>query len=157
MTAGEPLQGPDISQRLRSPRGFGVTAARAPDDVPTIELVTDPTVHGPSAQINICRAGPDDGLTASFGACARGDSPPLQASLVAWLQVGDRGWLQCASQDSIRFWGKFSPAAELVVESSIPIRLVARTPAGDVLAGPVTLAHESPITLTWPGQDATAS
>lgn len=157
MVAGEPLQGPGISDRLRSSRGFGVTAARALDDVPTIELTTDPTIHGPRTQITIRRAGPDDRLGAAFGTCARGDSPSVRASLVARLQLDDRGWVQCASQDSIRFWGQFGPAADLVVESSFTIRLVARTPAGDVLAGPVTLAHESPITLSWPAQDAPAT
>ena len=157
MTAGEPLQSPDISDRLRSPRGFGVTAARALDDVPTIELTTDPTIHGLRGLIKIRRAGPDDRLRTSFGTCQRGDSASVHASLVARLQLGDRSWVQCMSQDSIRFWGRFSAAADLVVESSFPIRLVVRTPAGDVLAGPVTLANESPITLTWRAQDVPAT
>lgn len=127
-----PLQGVDITAHLRDARGFGVTSGRAPDGVPTIEFTTDPAVHGPHGHIDARHAG------------------VAGRRLTADVEFSGRGRAACASDDSIRIWGRFVPEATVVVMSAGPVRLVARTPDGDVLAGPVTISADAgPVELSW--------
>lgn len=148
----ERLRGPDISRQLANPRGFGVAAGRAPDGIPTIELTTDPAVHGPHGRVSVTCS------TVEIPVCGDGGcdtmlpaSRPAHArSLSAELRVPNAGWARCQSDDSIRIWGRFPLDAELRVGSEHEVRLVARTPSGEILAGPVIVsADQAPTSLDW--------
>jgi hypothetical protein len=127
-----PLRGPDVRPQLRHAESFGVTTGQAADGVPTIEFTTDPAVHGPTGRVDVqCAASGGRGLTAA-------------------VRFGDRGRATCQSRDSIRVWGRFAPDVEVVVGAPGAVRLVARTPAGAVLAGPVMVRPDgSPTALAW--------
>jgi hypothetical protein len=153
MHSFEPLDGPDISEHLRSVTGFGGTGALAPDGIPTIELTTDPATHGPHGQVAIRSAGADTAPEPMDPSCTTGGVPRTASDvrpLVAVLRLGPRGLVSARSRDSIRFWGRFAPEAELEVSATGAVRLVARAPDGEVLAGPVMLAPAGPpLTLAW--------
>lgn len=128
----ERLAGPDISDHLRQPNSFGVTGASAPDGVPTIEFTTNPAVHGAHGVVR-----------ARFG-------PAVDAGLVAAISWGARGHATCRSADSIRVWGSFSPDAELEIRAPGAVRLIARSAAGAVLAGPIMVSPDhTPPSLVW--------
>lgn len=127
-----PLAGYDVSSHLRHPDAFGVATGQAADGVTTIELTTDPAVQGAHGRVHVRR-----------GAERR-------RRLFADVRRGDDARATCQSDDSIRVFGRFAPEVELVVGSEAAVRLVARTPAGAVLAGPVTFAADAPPTaLVW--------
>ena len=129
---GPLLGGYDASSQLRHPDVFGVTTGRATDGVPTIELTTDPAVQGAHGRVHVRRG------------------PERRRRLFTDVRRGDDARATCQSDDSIRVFGRFAPDVQLVVGSDAAVRLVARTPAGDVLAGPVTLAADGPpTTLAW--------
>jgi hypothetical protein len=126
-----PLHGDDITANLRHPDAFGVTIGRSADDVPTVELTTDPAVQGPHGVVRVQRGAPTD------------------RRLFARIERSD-GWATCQSDDSIRIWGRFAPAVDVTVRSTEAVRLVARTPSGDVLAGPLLLPPDAaPTALHW--------
>lgn len=132
MNDPERLRGPDISDRLHQRNSFGVTGAIAPDGVPTIEFTTDPAVHGAHGVVR-----------ARFG-------PAADAGLVAAISWGARGQAMCRSADSIRVWGSFSPDAELEIRAPGAVRLIARSAAGTVLAGPIVVSPDhTPPPLVW--------
>lgn len=127
-----PLHGHDVSSHLRHPDAFGVATARADDGVPTIELTSDPAVQGAHGRVHVRRGS------------------ERRRRLFADVRRGGDARATCQSDDSIRVFGRFAPEVELVVGSDAAVRLVARTPAGAVLAGPVTLAADAPPTaLVW--------
>lgn len=127
-----PLRGPDISSRLRQPTGFGVTGASAPDGIPTIEFTSDPAVHGAHGAVR-----------ARFG-------PVSDSGLVADISWGPRGHATCRSADSIRVWGSFSAAPEVVISAPGAVRLIARSSDGEVLAGPIMVSPDlAPPSLVW--------
>lgn len=127
-----PLRGPDLSNRLHRSNAFGVTGATAPDGVPTIEFTTDPAVHG------------------AHGAVRARFAPTADSELVATISWGSRGQAMCRSADSIRVWGSFSPTADVVIHAPGAVRLIARSAAGAVLAGPVMVSTEAaPLPLEW--------
>ena len=127
-----PLQGSDITAELRSANAFGVTTGRASDGIPTVELTTDPAVQGAHGSVRVERAA------------------PTERRLFARLRLADGAWATCVSDDSIRVWGRFAPEVALVVRSAEAVRLVARTPVGAVLAGPLLVSPDAPPTvLGW--------
>ena len=127
-----PLQGVDITPHLQSPDSFGVTTGRSPDGVPTVEFTTDPAVQGSHGAVRVERA--------AAGA------PRLHAA----FEFGRRGRVTCESDDSIRVWGRFAPEVQVLVRAAEAVRLVARTPGGTVLAGPVLVAPTAPLaSLRW--------
>jgi hypothetical protein len=127
-----PLKGPDVRPHLREAESFGVTTARAADGVRTIEFTTDPAVHGAHGRVDArCIAASGRRLTAA-------------------VRFGDRGWARCESRHSIRVWGRFAPPVEVRIGAAAAVRLVARTPEGDVLAGPVVVGpDETSTVLAW--------
>ncbi len=126
------LRGPDITTHLRNPAAFGVSGARAPDGVRTIELTTEPSVHGPHGVVRV--------------RFAAGSEPVLTAD-ISW---GNRGRATCRSADSIRVWGAFSPGMELNIQSPGQVRLVTRSGAGAVLAGPTIVSSEiDSVSFEW--------
>src|SRR5512143_3759593 len=132
MNDPERLEGPDISDHLRRPNSFGVSGARAPDGVLTIEFTTIPAVHGAHGAVRV-----------RFG-------PAADAGLVAAISWGARGQATCRSADSIRVWGSFSPDAELEMRAPGAVRLIARSAAGTVLAGPIVVSPDhTPPPLVW--------
>ena len=132
MNDPERLEGPDISDYLRQPNSFGVSGARAPDGVPTIEFTTNPAVHGAHGVVRV-----------RFG-------PAADAGLVAAISWGPRGQATCRSADSIRVWGSFSPDADLEIRARGAVRLIARSVAGAVLAGPIMVSPDDTATsLVW--------
>jgi hypothetical protein len=127
-----PLRGPDIARHLENPTSFGVSGAESPDGVQTIEFTTEPSVHGAHGSVRV-----------HFAA---GADPVLRAD-ISW---GNQGRATCQSPDSIRIWGAFRPEADLVVRASGRVRLVVRSGAGIVLAGPATLSSGlEPMSLAW--------
>jgi hypothetical protein len=127
-----PLHGYDASSHLRHPDAFGVGTGRSADGVPTIELTTDPKVQGAHGRVHVRRGS------------------ERRRGLFADVRRGDEARATCQSDDSIRVFGRFAPEVELIVGSDAAVRLVARTPAGAVLAGPVTFAVDAPPTaLVW--------
>jgi len=134
---------------LSSATSFGVTRAHIPDGRPTIELTTDPAIHGLHGAVNVrCTTEqiPICGNAADGVAC----DAPAGTSFSAQLAFAERGWVRCVSEDAMRFWGRFDPNADLIVGSIGDVRLIARTPRGDVLAGPITLSPGAPPTsLVW--------
>jgi len=132
MTDPGPLRGPDITRYLTSATAFGVTGAASPDGVPTIELTSEPSIHGTHGSVRVR-------VTTS-----------TESALAADVSWGNRGRARCRSADSIRVWGTFSPEAELVIRAPGPVRLVARSVAGAVLAGPTTVSAElESASLVW--------
>ena len=127
-----PLHGPDITGRLTQARTFGVSGASSPDGVQTIELTSEPSVHGPHGSVHVhLDASSDATLTAN----------------VSW---GSRGNAMCRSPDSIRVWGAFAPDVDLLIRAPGPVRLVVRSGAGDLLAGPtVVSADRNSIDFAW--------
>ena len=132
MTDPGPLRGPDITRHLASPTAFGVTGAASPDGVQTIEFTSEPSVHGAHGSVRVrFTTSTDPALTAE----------------ISW---GTRGRAGCRSADSIRVWGAFSPEADVVIRASGPIRLVARSGAGALLAGPTILSPElDAVSFVW--------
>jgi hypothetical protein len=127
-----PLKGPDVRPHLREAGSFGVTTGRAVDGVRTIEFTTDPAVHGAHGRVD-----------------ARCTVAPSRRRLTAEVHFGDRGWARCESRHSIRVWGRFAPTVEVRIGAAA-VRLVARTPEGDVLAGPVVVRpDETRTVLAW--------
>src|SRR4051812_36143678 len=107
MTDPGPVRGPDITDRLKYATSFGVTGASSPDGVPTIELTSEPSVHGPHGSVHVGFEG----------------SP--EVTLIANVSWGNSGRAMCRSADSIRVWGSFSPEADLVIRASGQVRLIA--------------------------------
>src|SRR5690349_11318808 len=127
-----PVRGPDITEPMQDGRSFGITAAEAADGIHTVEFTTDPAVHGPHGLVVVRHTGVS--------------GRPLTAD----VQWPGRGRAACASNDSIRVWGRFDPNADVTVMSHGPVRLVVRSPAGAVLAGPISIAADAPdVELTW--------
>jgi hypothetical protein len=48
-----PLRGPDITGFLTSPTAFGVTGAASPDGIRTIELTSEPSIHGAHGSVRV--------------------------------------------------------------------------------------------------------
>ena len=127
-----PLEDADITPHLRHAGSFGVTTGRSPDGVPTVEFTTDPVVQGPHGAVRVER-----------GAAG-------ERRLQAAIEFGARGRATCQSDDSIRVWGRFAPAARVRVGAAETVRVVARTPGGALLAGPVLMAPTDPsASLRW--------
>jgi hypothetical protein len=127
-----PLQDPDITAHLRHAASFGITTGQSVDGIATIELTTDLAVQGARGAVRVERAAPGE------------------PRLFADVRRGGELRATCASRDSIRVWGRFAPEVELVIRSAEPVRLVARTPAGAVLAGPLLVQPDGPPTsLGW--------
>lgn len=118
------LRGPDITMHLSKPAAFGVSGAASPDGVRTIELTTEPSVHGPHGSVRVRFAASTD---------------PMLAVEISW---GNRGRAACRSADSIRVWGAFSPDVDLKIRSPGQVRLVTRSGAGAILAGPTIVSSE---------------
>jgi len=132
MTDPEPLKGPDITHHMKNPASCGVGGATSPDGVQTVELTSEPTVHGPHGSVHV--------------RFARSDNPAVTAE-VSW---GSRGRAACRSADSIRIWGAFAPEAELVIRAPGSVRLVARSATGAILAGPTMVSPElESLTFVW--------
>jgi hypothetical protein len=132
MTHPEPLRGPDITHHLKNPTSCGVGGAAAPDGVQTVELTSEPTVHGPHGFVHV--------------RFALSEEPAVTAE-VSW---GSRGRAMCRSADSIRIWGAFAPEADLLIRAQGGVRLIARSGTGAILAGPIIVssAIES-LSLAW--------
>ena len=127
-----PLHGDDITADLRHPDMLGVTVGRSTDDVPTVEFTTDPAVQGPHGVVRVQRGAPSD------------------RRLSARIERQGEIRATCQSDDSIRIWGRFAPEVDVTVRSTETVRLVARTPNGAVLAGPLLLAPDAaPTALRW--------
>ena len=76
--------------------------------------------------------------------------PAHQGSLVAELEVGGRVRASCVSTASIQMRGRFRTGTQLRLAADGPVRLVARTEDGVLLAGPVEIRPEQPwATLRW--------
>jgi hypothetical protein len=116
------LRGPDIAAQLANPAAFGVSGAKSPDGVRTIELTTEPTVHGPHGSVRVRFATASDSV------------------LTADISWGNRGRATCRSADSIRIWGAFKSDVDLDIQSPGEVRLFARSGAGAVLAGPTIVS-----------------
>ena len=110
--------------RLSKPDAFGVSGAASPDGIHTIELTTEPSVHGPNGAVRV-----------TFAASSN-------AKLSADVSWGSRGRAFCHSADSIRVWGAFSPEVDLKIQAPGEVRLVARSGAGAVFAGPKIVSAE---------------
>jgi hypothetical protein len=119
-----PLRGPDITKELGNPAAFGVSGAESPDGVRTIELMTEPSVHGPHGSVRVRFIPVSD---------------PVLTADISW---GNRGRATCRSADSIRIWGAFRSDVELDIQSTGEVRLVTRSGAGAVLAGPTIVSSE---------------
>lgn len=127
-----PLHGDEITADLRHPDMLGVGLGRSADAAPTIELTTDPAVQGAHGLVHVQRGA------------------PTERRLVARIERPGEVRATCQSDDSIRIWGRFAPAVDLVVHATEAVRLVVRTPAGSVLAGPLLLAPDgTPTALQW--------
>jgi hypothetical protein len=132
MTDPGPLDGDDITADLRHPDMLGVGLGCSADAAPTIELTTDPAVHGPHGLVQVRRGA------------------PTERRLLARIERPGTVRATCQSDDSIRIWGRFAPEVDLVVHATEAVRLVVRTPGGSVLAGPLLLAVDGPpTTLQW--------
>jgi hypothetical protein len=83
--------------------------------------------------------GPHGSLRISFSASSN-------AGLSAKVSWGTRGQAFCRAADSIRVWGAFSPEAELKIHPPGEVRLIARSGAGAVLAGPTIVSAEHDVT-----------
>jgi hypothetical protein len=130
-----PLRGTDVTAHLRHAEGFGGAGGHAADGVPTIELMTDPAVQGAHG-----------GVSVRFGALNNAKRSRLSAE----LRMAGRGTVWYGSSDSIRFWGRFAPDAEIVIGSPAAVRVVARTPKGKLLAGPIIVSPDAPpVSFTW--------
>ena len=76
--------------------------------------------------------------------------PAHRGSLVADVEVGGRVRASCVSSGSIQVRGRFSDGTQLRLAADGPVRLIARTQEGIVLAGPVEIRPERPwATLRW--------
>ena len=76
--------------------------------------------------------------------------PAHRGSLVADVEVGGRIRASCVSSESIQVRGRFSDGTQLRLAADGPVRLIARTQEGIVLAGPVEIRPERPwATLRW--------
>ena len=76
--------------------------------------------------------------------------PAHRGSLVADVEVGGRIRASCVSSESIQVTGRFSDGTQLRLAADGPVRLIARTQEGIVLAGPVVIRPERPwATLRW--------
>lgn len=76
--------------------------------------------------------------------------PGHAGSLLAELSVGGQERARCASHESIRFWGRFGGDTHVRLAADGAVRLVARSAAGEVLAGPVEIGPARPwATLAW--------
>jgi hypothetical protein len=128
-----PLAGDDLTSELRHPSAFGITVGRSGDGTPTVEFTTDPDVQGAHGGVRVQRAA------------------PTGRRLFARVGLGRDAWATCQSDDSIRVWGRFAPDVELELRSAEAVRVVARTSAGAVLAGPILLPPEAsaPVLLRW--------
>jgi len=73
-------------------------------------------------------------------------TPSSNAGLSAKVSWGTRGQAFCRSADSIRVWGAFSPEVFLEIHAPGEVRLVARSGAGAVLAGPTVVSAEQDVT-----------
>jgi len=122
------LRGPNITERLRNPDAFGVSGATSPDGVQTIELTTEPSVHGPHGAARI-----------RFVAT----SEPTLTAEISW---GNHGRAMCRSADSIRVWGAFSPDVDVSIRAPGQVRLIARSGAGALLAGPTVVSSALGVT-----------
>lgn len=143
-----PVESSDITRHLRHAESFGVTGARSPDGHPTIELTTSPDLHGPHGRVSVRWT--DTAMPSCSEMCEAPEPTATTTAFTADLKLAGRGFVRCRSSDAMRFWGRFSPEAELVVASTGDVRLVARTIAGEVLAGPITVSPDAPPTvLSW--------
>ena len=76
--------------------------------------------------------------------------PAHRGSLVADVEVGGRVRASCVSSESIQVRGRFSDGTQLRLAADGPVRLIALTQAGIMLAGPVVIRPERPwATLQW--------
>jgi hypothetical protein len=76
--------------------------------------------------------------------------PAHRGSLVADVEVGGRVRASCVSNESIQVRGRFKDGTQLRLAADGPVRLVARTHEGTVVAGPIEIRPERPwATLRW--------
>ena len=128
-----PLDGDDLTAARGSSGAFGVTTGRSRDGTPTVEFTSDPVAHGPHGRVRVTRAA------------------PMERRLFVRVRLPDQGWATCQSDDSVRVWGRFAPDVEVELRSAETVRIVVRTPAGAVLAGPALMPPEAnaPAVLQW--------
>jgi len=142
-----PLAGSDISRHLQTPRGCGVSRGTSADGIPTVELTSNPAVHGPHGAILIqpFRAAP---LACAINVDADTKPAPLPA-LVADLRTANE-YLRGMSDDSVRFWGDVGSESNLFIFAAAAVRVVVCAVDGSVLAGPLEFdASVSRVDLVW--------
>ena len=120
------------SSSPRQYHGSGICGIPSPAEGRTLEVVSDVARHGCHGVVSLTFL------------------PAHPGSLIAELSIDGRERARCASLGSIRLWGRFSCGTHIRVAAAGPVRLVARTPTGEVLAGPVELRPERPwATFQW--------
>ena len=76
--------------------------------------------------------------------------PAHRGSLVADVVVGGRVRASCVSSESIQVRGRFRDGTQLRLAADAPVRLIAVTQEGIVVAGPIEIRPERPwATLRW--------